>query len=156
MCIRDRRNVGKGIKQLQLILQSMQKIKVFLNRLNVTDLGYRPVEECIEALVSLHCNSCQENIPSLCENVCSYVVIGCQSPLQDGLYPQLDVVWNVTAQLVMLMQDVSKELLRVDQPAILPATAFETLQPHTQTHPCLLYTSPSPRDRTRSRMPSSA
>ena len=24
------------------------------------------------------------------------------------------------------------------------------------THPCLLYTSPSPRDRTRSRMPSSA
>ena len=26
----------------------------------------------------------------------------------------------------------------------------------TQTHPCLLYTSPSPRDRTRSRMPSSA
>ena len=26
----------------------------------------------------------------------------------------------------------------------------------SQTHPCLLYTSPSPRDRTRSRMPSSA
>lgn len=128
------RNVGKGIKQLQLILQSMQKIKVFLNQLNVTDLGYRPVEECIEALVSLHCNSCQENIPSLCENVCSYVVIGCQSPLQDGLYPQLDVVWNVTAQLVMLMQDVSKELLRVDQPAILPATAFETLQPLSVTN----------------------
>ena len=29
-------------------------------------------------------------------------------------------------------------------------------QKSTQTHPCLLYTSPSPRDRTRSRMPSSA
>ena len=28
--------------------------------------------------------------------------------------------------------------------------------PDSQTHPCLLYTSPSPRDRTRSRMPSSA
>ena len=27
---------------------------------------------------------------------------------------------------------------------------------HTQPHTCLLYTSPSPRDRTRSRMPSSA
>ena len=26
----------------------------------------------------------------------------------------------------------------------------------THQHPCLLYTSPSPRDRTRSRMPSSA
>ena len=27
---------------------------------------------------------------------------------------------------------------------------------HRATKPCLLYTSPSPRDRTRSRMPSSA
>ena len=123
-------NVGKEMKQLQLILQTLQKIKVFLNQINVSDLGYRPVEECIETFVSLHCNRCQVNIPSLCENVCSYVVIGCQSPLQDGLYPQLDVVWNVTAQLVMLMQNVLKELLRVDQPAILPATAFETLVRH--------------------------
>src|SRR5664280_3303159 len=31
-----------------------------------------------------------------------------------------------------------------------------TLAPHGQTSRCLLYTSPSPRDRTRSRMPSSA
>ena len=30
------------------------------------------------------------------------------------------------------------------------------LIPHVYMHPCLLYTSPSPRDRTRSRMPSSA
>ena len=28
--------------------------------------------------------------------------------------------------------------------------------PYELVHPCLLYTSPSPRDRTRSRMPSSA
>ena len=33
------------------------------------------------------------------------------------------------------------------------ATLFEWLQ---ALYPCLLYTSPSPRDRTRSRMPSSA
>ena len=31
----------------------------------------------------------------------------------------------------------------------------DALQTH-QTHPCLLYTSPSPRDRQKSRMPSSA
>ena len=30
------------------------------------------------------------------------------------------------------------------------------LQGHVEYKPCLLYTSPSPRDRTRSRMPSSA
>ena len=36
---------------------------------------------------------------------------------------------------------------------------FKSLRPNfspTVTHTCLLYTSPSPRDRTRSRMPSSA
>ena len=32
----------------------------------------------------------------------------------------------------------------------------EGIETSNQTHPCLLYTSPSPRDRTRSRMPSSA
>ena len=33
---------------------------------------------------------------------------------------------------------------------------FRDQHPDPQTHVCLLYTSPSPRDRTRSRMPSSA
>ena len=32
----------------------------------------------------------------------------------------------------------------------------ERLEDREQKYPCLLYTSPSPRDRTRSRMPSSA
>ena len=34
--------------------------------------------------------------------------------------------------------------------------ASSRLDKITQTHPCLLYTSPSPRDRQKSRMPSSA
>ena len=33
---------------------------------------------------------------------------------------------------------------------------FAVWAPHAQAVSCLLYTSPSPRDRTRSRMPSSA
>ena len=34
--------------------------------------------------------------------------------------------------------------------------ADSPVPPTPVLHPCLLYTSPSPRDRTRSRMPSSA
>ena len=34
--------------------------------------------------------------------------------------------------------------------------SFELLRPSSESNTCLLYTSPSPRDRTRSRMPSSA
>ena len=33
---------------------------------------------------------------------------------------------------------------------------LEMIKARDQTHPCLLYTSPSPRDRQKSRMPSSA
>ena len=38
----------------------------------------------------------------------------------------------------------------------LPAAMDRSLQDPHRHDPCLLYTSPSPRDRTRSRMPSSA
>ena len=42
--------------------------------------------------------------------------------------------------------------LKLDKLAVIvPLTS-----PQHQTHPCLLYTSPSPRDRQKSRMPSSA
>ena len=34
--------------------------------------------------------------------------------------------------------------------------ALDNIRPGEHVHSCLLYTSPSPRDRTRSRMPSSA
>ena len=33
---------------------------------------------------------------------------------------------------------------------------YQRMKGYNVLHPCLLYTSPSPRDRTRSRMPSSA
>ena len=39
---------------------------------------------------------------------------------------------------------------------ILSAKNGDIIRVHAGTYSCLLYTSPSPRDRTRSRMPSSA
>ena len=59
------------------------------------------------------------------------------------------VCWRLLRhpQINILVVSASKE--RSDQ--------FTTFTLKLQTHPtCLLYTSPSPRDRTRSRMPSSA
>ena len=48
------------------------------------------------------------------------------------------------------------EMLHVN--AVLKGNTDKLLKYHADEHPlaCLLYTSPSPRDRTRSRMPSSA
>ena len=46
-------------------------------------------------------------------------------------------------------------LANMSAPTVSPVTGTSSHPKHTQ-HTCLLYTSPSPRDRTRSRMPSSA
>ena len=46
-------------------------------------------------------------------------------------------------------ENVRREFLAVNPAAILPVLVH-------QGHPCLLYTSPSPRDKRQSRMPSSA
>ena len=59
-------------------------------------------------------------------------------------------------ECVDLCNDIIEEEIKADDPDALnelpsPAEIFSQLDDY-----CLLYTSPSPRDRTRSRMPSSA
>ena len=118
-------NIGEALQELQQIYQTLQKIEQFLSGLTVSDsIGYSTSEQCIEAVLSLQCDQCKKNIPSLCENVCASVVIGCLSPLQDGLHSQMEALWNVTKQLVLSTRDLIDQTLRVDQPAILPATAL--------------------------------
>ena len=66
-----------------------------------------------------------------------------------------------TAKLAIQQSDFSKASewlpkameVEPDNPEIPMVMAIEI---HAQNEDCLLYTSPSPRDRTRSRMPSSA
>ena len=64
------------------------------------------------------------------------------------------------AEEVMRLQVKVDKLLRATYAKL---TSWQRVQvarhaerPHAQRYICLLYTSPSPRDRTRSRMPSSA
>ena len=54
------------------------------------------------------------------------------------------------AQLMSLVLEPASDMLWESGGWVLDAYGYEEL------YPCLLYTSPSPRDRTRSRMPSSA
>ena len=60
--------------------------------------------------------------------------------------------------LEMLQTNNVEELRKIDADALALATTAKTYALHEacEAGSCLLYTSPSPRDRTRSRMPSSA
>ena len=69
--------------------------------------------------------------------------------------PVLGIVVNLlilVAGLAALSSVDVREMPDVEQPVISVTTEYEGAVPET----CLLYTSPSPRDRQKSRMPSSA
>ena len=55
-----------------------------------------------------------------------------------------------------LLKPVSENLLDELDENHLQGSLFNKIKFHRDQSGCLLYTSPSPRDRTRSRMPSSA
>ena len=63
-----------------------------------------------------------------------------RTAVHDSLHPKLNVVGGTAEQLNMLGE----------------ATLFSKFRRTTNVYACLLYTSPSPRDRQKSRMPSSA
>ena len=70
-----------------------------------------------------------------------------------------DLFFNVPARRKFLRTENTEYsyLDRLVKQMALARTDINFVFTHNyQTHPCLLYTSPSPRDRTRSRMPSSA
>ena len=64
---------------------------------------------------------------------------------------------QTTEEQVEEQKELIRQLkLKVDGKEEVMDLPFEVDEKQYQTHPCLLYTSPSPRDRQKSRMPSSA
>ena len=73
--------------------------------------------------------------------------------------PSITTVVNANSPLVYdkALLEGAIEMAEHNQPVIYtPFTLAGAMAPITVAGACLLYTSPSPRDRTRSRMPSSA
>ena len=77
-------------------------------------------------------------------------MLGRWQPFHDGHYTLFKEIVKKTGQVCIQIRDVQG----VDDNPF----DFETVKKNIEDrlNPCLLYTSPSPRDRTRSRMPSSA
>ena len=63
--------------------------------------------------------------------------------------------WILELRKKLSIPHTLKELIN-DESQIKKMSVMAKEDPSTGGNPCLLYTSPSPRDRTRSRMPSSA
>ncbi len=120
-------NIGNAMVELQKVYHSFEKIGTFLNTINIEGLGYTMSNQCLEAILSQRCEQCKTDIPTLCDNVCTPLIIACLSPLQDGLKSQIETVWNVTRQLTLLTQQNMIQILRIYQPLILPVNSLQTL-----------------------------
>ena len=64
---------------------------------------------------------------------------------------QAELASRQAAEIQAKKEHAKRKATPVAEPVVLPIQ-----EPETKVVSCLLYTSPSPRDRTRSRMPSSA
>ena len=117
--------IGEDLKQVQLLYQTLKKLDTFLEDLYVQEsFGYTPQEQCIGAVVSQRCLSCQRNVPSLCSGVCTNVIIGCQSPLNDGLLAQFEGLWQISREVMRSTLSIMNKTLRVDEPMILTAQSL--------------------------------
>jgi len=81
-------------------------------------------------------------------------------PLKKGYYTHITYNDDAMVNVMLLLKDIFEkdkyDFLNIPKQKIIAAqTAFEK-GVECIVNTCLLYTSPSPRDRTRSRMPSSA
>lgn len=112
--------VGEDLKQIQLLYQTLKKLDTFTKSLHVEEsFGYRPREQCVRAIVSQRCLSCQRNLPSLCGSVCSNVVVGCQSSLSEGLLPQFEGLWHIANEVIRATLSTVNRTLRIDEPMLL-------------------------------------
>ena len=86
-----------------------------------------------------------------------YVQTGAATDIDSAMTPMIDVVFLL---LVFFVWTASFQIIEQVMPSQLSQAAgsdpVENVQVPEPADFCLLYTSPSPRDRTRSRMPSSA
>ena len=82
----------------------------------------------------------------------AFVLAGCQDEIQTSELT-LDLSKKATVQAYLYAElDLTHQGLEF----VPNGTRVLISIPNSEFNPCLLYTSPSPRDRTRSRMPSSA
>ena len=90
-----------NVEKLRRIHSVMKAIKkwykdVFL--LRVSNGSF--VDKCLDTFLQLRCAACIRNIQPLCWSVCTYLTQGCYVPYRQGLRSQLDILWNVTRQVI--------------------------------------------------------
>ena len=94
--------LDRSIQALRLAVTAVRRIDQWFTNTFLQNLTryFTPLDICVNAFITLRCESCVRNIPPLCRGVCNSVIYGCYAVFQNGLKGQFNVLWNVTNQLI--------------------------------------------------------
>ena len=134
MCIRDRLLIADAIKQRKTFCVSNNLDEESQVISEVEIIEHRDISNA-EQLVLVKCVNLYKTIDIKTDK--EYPICKAEIIIDIGLPPTTDQLDNLQIKIKESLSELIEKGLDIDIP-------------------CLLYTSPSPRDRTRSRMPSSA
>ncbi len=99
-------NIVSSLYDLSLILHLLNNITKFYSNDFVQSITNTipPSYDCVNRFISLQCGACSQMIPELCHSVCDQLIQGCYSSHRIGLNNELNILWNVTEQLVTVIE----------------------------------------------------
>ena len=93
----------RQLETMQRCMISLGNIEWFL-KYGIQNTDFRFPSNCIDRLVYINfCGRCENEIPPLCSNTCGALIRGCYSPYHDALLNQFDIIWNVSIQLLEVL-----------------------------------------------------
>lgn len=106
-------NVVGNFTLLRRAFTTLLLIDEFYDQLerNITAIGYRLSNRCIDAFLELRCEGCRRFIPRTCRNTCGAIVRGCYAALLELLTNQLNLLWRVVDQIVARIRSAVRALL---------------------------------------------
>ena len=98
----DVEDLVKGLTTVQRAVNTLDRIASFLYRYRMTT-QFRFPRNCVRRFIELNfCARCTKRTPPLCSNTCGALFRGCLSPYDTVLSRQLDVLWNVSRQVLRI------------------------------------------------------
>ena len=86
---------------------------------NVTAIGYRLSDRCIDTFINLRCEGCRRVIPRSCRNTCGAIARGCYAALTDRLMSEFNLLWDVVDRLT----DTIRSAAQTDPTRLIAADA---------------------------------
>lgn len=95
--------MARQLETIQRCMTFLRNLEQFLrNYVRITNFNFP--SNCISQLISISfCDQCKKEIPPLCSNTCGALIRGCYSPYYDALHNQFNIVWNVSIQVLEVL-----------------------------------------------------